>query len=77
MCRMNFKSSGVSKYAQYLCIFYNMLNGPAVILLVEKIACLLTIFNIHQKLQAVFMYDQCRYAVSPCCASSKPISSSF
>ena len=54
---MYLKSASVSKCTQYISAFYNMLDGTAVILLVEEIAGLLPVFNVYMKFQPVFVDD--------------------
>src|ERR1700682_4505437 len=57
MCRMDLKSTRISKCSKNIGALNNMLNSPPVILLIEKIARLLPILYINIKPQAIFIND--------------------
>ncbi len=53
---MYLEGSGIGEGAQHISALYNMLNSAAVVLLIQKVTGLLSIFNINIEFQPIFLY---------------------
>ena len=51
------KGAGIGKCFEHIGIFYNVLYGATVVLLIEKVAGFLPVGDVHMKLQAIFVDD--------------------